>query len=56
MEDSDKKQLDRIEKMMLDIINHFGINTNVVRLVDIRERAHKAAELALQKAGRKNGR
>lgn len=47
-----KEELAEVKKLMLEIKNHFGIGSNVVRLVDIREQARKAVERA--KHGRKN--
>lgn len=53
MEDSELQQrLDNLERLMLEIKEHFGIGKNVVRLADIREKARKDVERA--KHGRKD--
>ena len=41
-----EKRLDALERMMLEIKDHFNIGKNVVRLADIREQARKDVERA----------
>lgn len=54
MEDSElRDRLDKIERLMLELKEHFGIGKNVVRLADIREKARKDVERAKQH-GRKD--